>query len=1289
MGTNAKKIGAAAAALLLALCLPFGTIAASAKQFLPQEDAAYAARYADLNSAKRAGNELNERIAEEGMILLKNGETDGKPALPLAAGERRISVFGSRSDCEIDGGTGSGGGSTFEPVSFLEAMEDYGFELNPKLKALYAANGAGELGAGSYTQDIVSSYAQYSDLAIIFFSRTGHEGSDFSPDLGNGKHELEPNNNELALLKHVTEQASQGVFKRVLLILNVGNVVEVGDYVDNPEVDAVLYAGMGGSVGMKAVPKILTGDINPSGRTVDIWPADFTKDPTWGNMLTNTHVGGTTVNIGTAPDGKALPTSVRSLDYEEGIYVGYKWYETAGTIDGWFSEAAEDQSSLPGQADDPYYNRSNGVLFPFGYGLSYTSFSWTMGETSFSGEITEAQAGDRVSIPVTVKNTGGVPGKDVVQAYVRAPYDAETAPVEKSDVSLITFAKTKLLQPGEEQTVTLEFDISDLASFDWNDANGNGFQGYELEPGAYSVLLRSDSHTDKGEELHVDYTVSACISYDKDGIDDPLNYNKGFGEETAKAVFSQNDEFNTARVGRQIDLMGETTYITEADAKYVSRSNWYQPEPPTDAELTYSDAAVDVLFDQVYYGACKDDPSDPWYKSEEDIPGYGQTGDVEGGWKQAPKGSDPNRVCEIRLSDMTGVPLDDPLWVEFMNQLTWSEMTNLLTQAYFETAAIPAIGKPKTYDADGPAQLRNNKNGGQKGTFWCNATLIACTYNLELCYEQGQHVAMEGMLMETDGSTVNGWYGPGLNTHRSPFGGRNFEYYSQDGVQGGMIAGAVIGGATEMGMHVYAKHYVVNDQDTGRKSNGGISVWVNEQALREVYLRQFEYAVEYGNLNGMMNSHGRMGLYATQNNYYLNTAVPRNEWGYEGVAVTDLVDGAPVGSGRTQVTNADQLIRSGSTFLGNLANQRRGEDPWFDGRILDGYYDAATNRLLVPESLEVTDWKCTGRANGSPDQAENQGIYFTATVTAGEFTLDSPTQWYWVRTTAMNSLYVAANSNQMQSVEDSDLVGAYVQIRYNDGVTPDEGYNVVKGSLIDEPEKTPVVPEGKRFAGWYTDSSCTEPFDFSKPVTKYTELYAFITDADQFAAIFDLNYAGAPQSGSILIKRDTAATPPPFEPLREGYGFGGWYLEPECDTQAVFSEILMTEDKTFYAKWIPEGRYTVTFDMNCGGVFPVHEETVDAEGYLTEPLFTPEREGYVFEGWYRDSYCMAEADFTRPVTSDMTLYAKWTKAPAEAEPAFTDTESVLLIAVTVAGTVLMCGALAALAAGIVRLLKRK
>ena len=1245
---SSKRFGIAAVALaaLFGLSVLSGvTVGAQAKQYLPSQDAEYAARYGRLQDAKRAGNALNEKIAEEGMILLKNEQTGERPALPLSREERKISLFGSHSDCEIKGGTGSGSGSVFEPVTLIESLENSGFTLNPKLKQLYAANGEEELAASLYTQDIVSSYVGYGDLALIIFSRTGHEGSDFSPDLGNGRHELEPTENELALLRHVTEQAQAGVFKKVAVLLNVGNVVEVADYVDDPEVDAILYTGMGGSTGMKAVPKILTGEVDPSGRTVDVWPVDFTEDPTWYNVLTNTHSGGTTVNRGTAPDGGELPASVRSLDYEEGIYVGYKWYETAATIDGYFNTDEENRSGSAAQAEDAYYNRKNGVIFPFGYGLSYTSFTWTLQEPSFSGEITAEHAGDRVTVPVTVKNTGRTAGKDVVEAYVRAPYDAETAPIEKADVSLIAFAKTKLLSPGEEQTVELSFDISDLASFDWNDINGNGFCGYELEEGSYSVLLRQDSHTDKAEDCRIEFTVGeGGIRYDHDGIEDPLNYNKGFGEKTAQALFSQEDEFNTARVGKNIDLMGEKPYITRDDAKYISRSDWKLPASPTEEELTYSDAAVKVLFDQVYYGACKDEPTDPWYKTEEDIPGYGQPS-AENGWKQAPMGSDPNRKCAIQLSDMTGVPMDDPLWVQFMNQLTWSEMTNLLTQGFFCTPAIPAVGKPEAFDADGPAQLRNKNNGGQAGTFWCNETTIACTYNTELCYEQGQQVAMEGMLMQTDGSSVNGWYGPGLNTHRSPFGGRNFEYYSQDGVQGGLIAGAVIKGATDMGMHVYAKHYVVNDQDSGRKDNGGISVWCNEQALREVYLRQFEYAVEYGNLNGMMNSHGRLGLYATQNNFQLNQAVPRGEWGYEGVAVTDLVDGAPVASGRTQVTNADQLIRSGSTFLGNLSNQRRGEEPWFDGRILDGYYDANSNRLLVPESLEVSDWKCTNREKGN-EATDNQNIYFTATVKCGACTMDSPTQWYGVRTTAMNALYVAANSNAMQSVPESDLVGAYVSVKYHDGVTEDFGYNVVKGSVIEEPAP-PAVPEGKRFAGWYADSEYTEKFDFSQPVTGYTELHAYLADADQYQMNFDLNYEGAPNAGGILVKKGASAVVPPYEPMREGYVFGGWYLDAECDTPAEPEKIVMDRDVTFYAKWTPVPVYTVTFDMNYEGVFRVMEIGVAENGSPGEQIFTPVREGFVFGGWYRDAYCKTAFDGTAPITSDMTLYAKWT--PAERE----------------------------------------
>lgn len=1248
-----KGITAALLTLLLAavLFVGGGVYSASAKQFLPDgENAAYAPAYATLDAAKRGGNALNERIGEEGMILMKNDND----TLPLTAEERTVSVFGSASADMVNGGGGSGSGKPYDPITFTEAMEQSGFELNPALKELYATrNTRNEIAVNStnYTPSIESTYADYNDAALIVFTRYAQEGTDMDAGKG-GSHELEPKENELALLEYVKglkKEDGSFMFDKIILLLNVGNVVEIQPYIDDPRVQSVLYVGYGGSRGIAAAPRILNGEVNPSGHTVDVWPSDFRQDPTWYNFGENAQVGSTTINTGTGPDGQELAKSVRSLDYEEGIYVGYKWYETASTIDDYYTLTEENKSAIAGQENDPYYNRTNGVIFPFGYGMSYTSFEWTVGEPSFSGEITKEHAGDRITVPVTVKNTGEVAGKDVVQVYVRAPYDPVTAPIEKSDVSMVAFEKTELLAPGQEQTLTLSFDVSDMASFDWNDINKNSFKGYELEGGTYEVLFRTDSHTDKIPGFSVNYTVAEeGICYNEDGIDNPLNYNKGYGEETAKAVFSNEDTYNTSRTGKIYENGEHVNASAEGDATYISRSNWKLPAPPVAAELAYSQAAIDEVFSHIYYGACYDKPTDPWYKTEEDIPGYGTTEYVEGGWKQAPMGSDPNRVCDIQLKDMTGVPLDDPLWVEFMNQLTWAEMTNLLTQCYFNTPEIPAVGKPYTFDADGPAQLRNVKNGGATGTFWCSATLISSTYNKALCYEQGSHVATEGMLMsyKADGhelAYVNGWYGPGLNTHRSPFGGRNFEYYSQDGVQGGLIGGAVIAGATEQGMHVYGKHYVVNDQDTDRKSNGGISVWCNEQALREIYMKQFEYAVEYGNMNGMMNSHGRLGLYATQNNFYLNTVVPRNEWGFEGVSVTDLVDSVPVTNGRTTVSNADMLIRSGSTFMGNLANQSKGEQLWFDGRILDGYYDAATNKLMVPESLTVTNWKSANR-----DASNIQNIYYSADVSCGNFSLSSPTQWYWVRMTAMNSLYVAANSNQMQAVADSNVVGAYISVNYNDGVTPSEGYIVNKGDTIEAPAD-PVVPEGKRFAGWYTNAECTEPMDFTAPVTGYTALYALIVDSNQFSVRFDFNYKGAPAAGMIMNEKGKPITAPPYTPSRDGYEFGGWYLEPECDTAADFSAIDTEEDITFYAKWIRIADYVITYDMNYDGVF--HKTTVVVKAGEKIPLlaFSPERSGYRFDGWYRDSYCNSPVNYDAEVTSDMTLYAKWTKIDAAVE----------------------------------------
>lgn len=1236
---------------LIVFCFTVGMAAGSlpGRRVAAAENARFAPEYASLNDAKRAGNALNEQISAEGMVLMKN--VSG--ALPLKETERKVSVFGAASANMIDGGTGSGRGVLFEPVTLIEAMEAEGFRPNPTLRGMYETfNSQTEIAVNdtNYSAAVENSYAGYADAAFIVVTRPGHEGSDLETGGPGGTHELEMTAEEKALFDHVKSRRNADgtdLFKKIVVLLNVGNVFEVQPYVDDARVQAVLYVGYGGSTGIAAAPRILTGAVNPSGRTVDVWPADLTMEPTWGNFGTNKQTGGTTSNTGIGPDGKPLASAVRSLDYEEGIYVGYRWYETAATIEGYYPTDAAVQSPL--QPHDPYFNRTNGVVFPFGHGLSYTTFAWTAGTPSFAGEIKPADAGTRVTLPVTVKNTGTRAGKDVVQVYVRAPY-GENAPIEKGDVSLISFAKTNLLAPDEEQTVNIEFDISDLASFDWNDANGNGFKGYELEPGEYGILLRTNSHTDKNDGAAVTFTVGADgIKYDKDGIDDPLNYNKGFGEETAKAVFSDENTYNTARVGK-INAAGDHINATAAgDAKYVSRKNWYLPAPPTAEELAYSEAAIKEVFSHIYYGACYDKPTDPWYKTEADIPGYGVTEAVAGGWKQAPMGSDPDRVCEIQLKDMTGVPLDDPKWVEFMNQMTWSEMTFLLVNSYYSTPPIKSIGKPYTFDVDGPAQIRNSHNGNGAGTYWSCATLISCTYNTELCYEQGRQIGMEGMLIgfKADGydkAYVNGWYGPGLNTHRTAFGGRNFEYYSQDGVQGGMIGGAVIGGAVSQGMHVYGKHFVVNDQDTDRKANGGVSVWCNEQALREIYLRQFEYAIEYGKMNGTMNSHGRLGLYGTQNNFYLNNIVTRREWGFEGVSVTDLVDNVPVANGRTTVSNADTLIRCGSTFLGNLANQTRGEELWFDGRILDGYYDAATNRVIVPESLTVSDWKCN-----NPTAANTQNTSYTAAnVTAGAFTLGSPTQWYWVRSTAQSALYLAANTNQMQAIAGSKLVGAYVSVHYNDGVTPDGGFIVDKGEKI-EALAAPVVPEGKRFAGWFTNEACTEPADFTKAIDAYTGLYALIVDSNQYSATFDLNFAGAPAPGKIMVNKEESVTPPPYEPERAGYRFGGWYLDADCDYPAALGELAMNDDMTFYAKWIPLGSYEVRFDLNYDGVFGERTFVVPENGTLSAPTFTPTRTGYEFGGWFRDPYCNAPVDYDAAVTADMTLYAKWTRA-AEKTP---------------------------------------
>lgn len=1211
--------------MLLGICGINAKIA-NAKQLLPDgENPLYATAYNSLKEARLAGNELNNRIADEGMVLMKNEDA----ALPLSTGEKNVTFFGQRSVNIQTGGSGSGEGvvDATEVVTLIQAMKNYGFNVNPTMENFYKSkpNGDGqpEIAISEYTAEVESSYSDYGDVAFIIVSRRGREGSDMPMGSGgDSKHDLEMTDEENALLEYVT---SRPEFKKIVFLVNTGNVIEMSQYIDNPKVDAVIYTGYTGTNGISALPRILTGEVNPSGHTVDVWPANFRQDPTWFNFSYNTQAGGTTINEGTGPDGKPLTDVgiVRSMDYEENVYYGYKWYETAAIIPGYYN--TEEQYKDPAHPDDAYYNRYNGVIYPFGYGLSYTTFEWEVGELSLAEEITEAHAANEVTVDVTVTNTGDVAGKELVQIYLRAPYD-DLKGIEKSDVSLLAFQKTDVIQPGKSQTVTLKFNVRDLAHFDWNDINGNEFKGYEIEPGEYELLFRTDSHTDKNENDSRFLNVCADgVKYSEDGIDNPLNYNMGYGTETAKPWFSMDNEYNVSRVGT-IGNGERVNTSAEGDAKYITRRAWRTPDVTKagDPELQFSDKAVDVIFSQIYYASALDREDDPWYKTAEDIPGYGQT-NVPGGWKQAPAGT--SSKAAIQLNEMAGVPIDDPKWVEFMNQLTWKEMTMLVSRHAYMSYGVSRIGKPQSIEADGPAQL---ERGGKAGTFWCSPTVIASTYNLELAYKVGRQVGDESFLTQ-----FTAWYAPGVNIHRGPFGGRNFEYYSQDGLHSGMFAAAVVNGATSKGLQVYVKHFAVNDMDTDRNTNGGISMWITEQAMRETYLKPFEYAVKYGNATGMMSTHGKVGLYATQNNYYLLNQVPQNEWGFQGNLITDLVGSAPVNEGRSAATTGDMLIRSGNMYLGNPNHENVEANRTCNGRVIEGYYDAAQNKVFVPETFTITNW--VGSYNSNP----NAGSY-TATVQAGAFTMESPTQWYWLRTTCQRFLFSTANSNAMALVSGSYSIGKYVGIHFNDGVTDDVEMVVKSGTVIEKPQD-PVVGVRERFAGWYTDVACTVPADFSQPITSATHFYALITESDAYYVTYNLNYDGAPTSENIVVGKGQAVTLPPYEPHRNGFTFTGWYADAECNTAVDLRTEVANEDKIYYAGWLAVPTYTVTFDLNYEGIhFPV-VENVEIGLSVSEPAFNPTREGYRFDGWYRDSRCTAKYDFSSAVTQDTTLYAKWTQ----------------------------------------------
>ena len=812
-------------------------------------------------------NRVNDRINEEGYVLLKNvGE-----ALPLAEGSK-ITVLGKNSVNLVYGGSGSSQVNPENAVTLYQSLRNAGFDVNKTVEDFYNSGNSGaarpfkapdmgtelqgyptyEASVDKYTDSVKSSFKDYNDAAIVVLSRIGGEGFDLPRKMVDTEgadpesHYLELDNNEKALLKMAEEN-----FDKVVLVINSAAPLELSFLTDSSDPDysdkikAALWIGNPGAKGVDALGKVLKGEVNPSGRLVDTYAKDFTKNPTWNNFGDNLVPKTGHQYTNEAGD----PTDAYFVDYEEGIYVGYRYYETRGHTDG-----------------EEWY-KDNVV---FGYGLSYTTFEWNV-VSSNPQDGASLNKDSKIEIEVEVTNTGDVAGKDVVQLYYTAPYYDKG--IEKSHVVLGDFAKTELIEPGEKKTVTLTLDAFDMASYDFDDRNQNGFKGYELEGGDYTVSVGRNAHET------IDSITLHLIGEDR-GLDEATNGKNGF-------AYTE-DPVTHTRIENRFDD------VSSHIETYLSRGDWEGtwPTTPTGESLVASQELLDALSAESYIGEGRDiDKDKPWFT------------------KEMPKFSRETVAKEnmVQLYELIGKDYDDPLWDELLDNLTLQEMAYLIGTGNFNTARMDNISKPKTIDPDGPAGFTNFMSAGDAGavyetcSFACEC-LIGATWNKQLAYDMGVAIGNEALIGNArgDGQTYSGWYAPAVNIHRSPFSGRNFEYYSEDGMLNGLMGAALVQGANTKGVYTYVKHFALNDQETQR---GGVCTWASEQAMREIYFRPFEKIVKVGKTHAMMSSFNRIGTVWAGGSYELLTEILRDEWGFVGMVITDY--------NTYPHMPADQMIRAG------------------------------------------------------------------------------------------------------------------------------------------------------------------------------------------------------------------------------------------------------------------------------------------------------------------------------------------------------------------------------------------
>ena len=831
-GVKNKAFATKKSKILTALLALLGVVIIGANyavnMFVNVIDTYFAPSYADdakIADAEKVSKKLVTEIQREGSVLLENKDN----TLPLKD-TKKLNVFGISSVAITYGGSGSGSADESRNVNLQQGLEDAGFEVNSDLSDFYKKNLPKKEGGNvfslnggdyniyeptqdKYSEELVNSAKEFSDTALVVISRNGGEGADLPQNMAEykqgdkDKHYLELQEVEKDMLAMVEKN-----FDKVVVLVNSSNAMELG-FLKDAGVDAALWIGGPGLSGLTAIGEILNGEVSPSGRVVDTYAYDLESNPTYWNTGDFTYSNSEYEKTGW--DGKKEKAFQKFVDYQEGIYLGYRYYETRFV------------DNATGKVDEAAYDQT--VQYPFGYGLSYTTFDQ---------EITSMkEKGDQIEVNVKVTNTGDVAGKEVAQVYYTAPYTA--GGIEKSHVVLAGFDKTEVLEPGASEEMTIAFDRDDLASYDEKTE-----KAYVLDAGKYEIKLMNNAHDVLDSET---YTVAQ-------------------------------KEVRHQRTSDKAEVTNAFEYAV-GDVKYISRNDWAGTVP---TERTKDrEASKEVL-------------------AEMDINNNRVPKD-ETAAKEV-QGKDNG----LRLVDFVGAEYDDERWDDLLDQMSSQEMANLIGFGGYATGAVKSIDKPATLDIDGPAGV-NGIFQNIKGIQYNSEVVVASTWNTDLAEEMGDAFAKEALA-----HGVVGLYGPAVNIHRSPFSGRNFEYYSEDPLISGKMASALAQKALEVGVYTYTKHFALNDQEDNRI---GVATWSNEQAIREVYLKAFEIPVKEGGSTALMSSFNRIGTLWAGGNDSLLTTVLRNEWGFKGMVITDYFMGTPMSS--------DQEIRAG----GDLALSTLGAAP--------------------------------------------------------------------------------------------------------------------------------------------------------------------------------------------------------------------------------------------------------------------------------------------------------------------------------------------------------------------------